>query len=51
MSHLVRDHFKDINNQYGHPHGDAVLIGAANVLSGACRISDVLGRYGGQNFF
>lgn len=44
------DHFKDVNDIYGHLSGDAVLIEAANILSQACRSTDLLGRYGGEEF-
>jgi diguanylate cyclase (GGDEF)-like protein len=44
------DHFKYVNDEYGHLTGDAVLIESANILSQACRSTDVLGRYGGEEF-
>jgi diguanylate cyclase (GGDEF)-like protein len=44
------DHFKDVNDKYGHLSGDAVLIESANILSSTCRTSDFLGRYGGEEF-
>lgn len=44
------DHFKHVNDKYGHLTGDAVLIESANILSQACRSTDVLGRYGGEEF-
>ncbi len=44
------DHFKYINDEYGHLTGDAVLIESANILTQACRSTDVLGRYGGEEF-
>lgn len=44
------DHFKDVNDKYGHLSGDAVLIEVANILSDTCRTSDFLGRYGGEEF-
>ncbi len=44
------DHFKDINDSYGHPTGDAVLTVIANRIKDAIRTIDVLGRYGGEEF-
>ena len=44
------DHFKYVNDNYGHPVGDAVLTEAAVILSAACRTTDSLGRYGGEEF-
>lgn len=44
------DHFKSVNDTYGHPAGDAVLQGVAKVLQRECRQSDVACRYGGEEF-
>ena len=44
------DHFKDINDRFGHPMGDAVLRGVANVLLECCRATDTAARYGGDEF-
>ena len=44
------DHFKAVNDSHGHTVGDQVLRGAAEALSGAARITDVVGRYGGEEF-
>jgi diguanylate cyclase (GGDEF)-like protein len=44
------DAFKILNDTHGHQAGDAVLKGVAEVLRGVVRTSDVLGRYGGDEF-
>jgi GGDEF domain-containing protein len=44
------DHFKKVNDQYGHLSGDDVLRHLAKVIAGILRSSDVLGRYGGEEF-
>lgn len=44
------DHFKDVNDAYGHEAGDAVLVQLAARLRGVVRASDVLARYGGEEF-
>jgi diguanylate cyclase (GGDEF)-like protein len=44
------DHFKRINDTYGHPTGDAVLRRIAATVSPQLRNSDILGRYGGEEF-
>ncbi|MCP2798136.1 GGDEF domain-containing protein, partial [Salmonella enterica subsp. enterica serovar Typhimurium] len=41
------DHFKKVNDVFGHPTGDAVLKALALTLGQALRTSDVLGRLGG----
>ena len=47
---LDADHFKRVNDTYGHAAGDAVLQGFARVLSAVARRSDVVGRWGGEEF-
>ncbi|MDD3017918.1 MAG: diguanylate cyclase [Comamonas sp.] len=44
------DNFKAVNDTYGHPVGDQVLIALARVLQQRLRNSDIVGRYGGEEF-
>ncbi|MCP2179262.1 GGDEF domain-containing protein [Prauserella alba] len=44
------DHFKDVNDTYGHPAGDDVLARVAGVLREATRPADIVGRFGGEEF-
>lgn len=44
------DHFKSVNDTYGHPAGDAVLQQLAERLRENLRIEDAMGRYGGEEF-
>jgi diguanylate cyclase (GGDEF)-like protein len=44
------DHFKSINDTYGHPIGDEVLMRIAAILQGAVRDVDSSGRWGGEEF-
>ena len=44
------DHFKKINDAYGHAAGDAVLIAIAQKIQGGLRAEDILARFGGEEF-
>jgi diguanylate cyclase (GGDEF)-like protein len=44
------DHFKTVNDSYGHAAGDMVLRGVAQTLGANLRASDMIGRYGGEEF-
>src|SRR5437764_1865279 len=44
------DHFKRINDGYGHPAGDAVLAQLGSILMTSVRNTDVIARYGGEAF-
>lgn len=44
------DHFKAINDKYGHPAGDKVIQSLANILKQSLRETDFAGRYGGEEF-
>lgn len=47
---LDLDHFKHINDQYGHAAGDEVLRGFVQTVTGVLRESDLIGRIGGEEF-
>ena len=47
---LDLDHFKEVNDTYGHRVGDRVLASFAGVLQASLRPFDVVGRYGGEEF-
>jgi len=47
---LDLDHFKRINDTWGHSAGDEVLKAIGKLLKDSCRVYDVPGRYGGEEF-
>jgi len=47
---LDLDHFKDVNDRYGHPFGDRVLRETAELLESSVREPDICARYGGEEF-
>lgn len=47
---LDLDHFKRINDHYGHAAGDAVLVGFVKIVMDVLRESDLIGRIGGEEF-
>lgn len=44
------DHFKAVNDRFGHAGGDAVLIATTSILAASIRETDLLGRTGGEEF-
>ena len=50
VSMIDIDHFKRINDSYGHTVGDQVLFQLANILQDNVRSPDTVGRYGGEEF-
>ena len=44
------DHFKDVNDTFGHPTGDHVLAALAQMVHRALRTEDVFARFGGEEF-
>ncbi|NDL69214.1 diguanylate cyclase [Vreelandella alkaliphila] len=50
MAMLDIDHFKMVNDTHGHLAGDQVIITLARLLKTRLRISDIIGRYGGEEF-
>lgn len=44
------DHFKNVNDNYGHPAGDEVIRQTSRILSEGIRNIDIAGRYGGEEF-
>lgn len=47
---LDLDHFKNINDEFGHSMGDQVLVHVAKCLSNNVRDQDLIGRFGGEEF-
>lgn len=47
---LDLDHFKRVNDAYGHQAGDEVLAAFSRLLQSCCRPYDLVGRYGGEEF-
>ncbi len=50
LAMLDLDHFKRVNDLYGHPVGDQVIRAVARLLQQRLRRGDILGRYGGEEF-
>ncbi|MEI7612517.1 MAG: sensor domain-containing diguanylate cyclase [Betaproteobacteria bacterium] len=44
------DHFKRVNDVFGHAVGDSVLVGVATILQNSIRETDTIGRWGGEEF-
>ncbi|KGD84316.1 diguanylate cyclase [Pantoea stewartii subsp. indologenes] len=44
------DHFKQVNDQFGHDTGDEVLIAVSGLLKKGCRTQDIVCRFGGEEF-
>jgi diguanylate cyclase (GGDEF)-like protein len=44
------DHFKKVNDTYGHSTGDSILHGVAKTCRAAMRATDIIGRWGGEEF-
>ncbi len=44
------DHFKGVNDKYGHDAGDKILSVFGNIMTHHARVEDIIGRYGGEEF-
>lgn len=44
------DQFKQVNDRYGHAMGDKVLVEVAKIITSSVRATDIVGRYGGDEF-
>ena len=44
------DHFRQVNNEFGHPLGDLALAEVARLIAANVRTSDIVARYGGEEF-
>ncbi len=47
---LDLDNFKQVNDQHGHAEGDRLLVALSRLVSGQIRNSDIIGRWGGEEF-
>ncbi len=50
LIYMDLDHFKDVNDRYGHATGDRVLQNVASILGSSLRKMDIAGRIGGEEF-
>jgi len=50
LSLIDIDHFKRVNDRFGHPQGDQVLVSLASVIQGELRRYDIIACYGGEEF-
>lgn len=50
IAFLDLDHFKSINDLYGHEAGDGILVAAVEAIAGRLRRADILARWGGEEF-
>jgi diguanylate cyclase (GGDEF)-like protein len=50
VAYVDIDHFKEINDRFGHEAGDNVIADVARTIQETCRSTDLVGRYGGEEF-